>query len=268
MAKPSIFSSDYEQKMKKRRRKIFFSIIFCIIIVLSIIFFINKNLKGRNKESSRKKFNIEFSNKIKEKKKKNVQDDVIPETEVKEEKKVEKEEIKEESFDIQLGDIKMSAVYEIKDNKKKFKELKGVGSNISYDINPSGSLMIICENASGTLILTNTDKKVANLTKVNYSSTSGNVFNRENIIQDIPGYIWCSNPVFIDNENIVYLSSLPWFDGRNTQYIWMVNVNTKEHINIQGVEGENIKFNELSDKGLSVTIDNKNLILNKNGIVK
>nr|WP_245161368.1 hypothetical protein [Clostridium botulinum] len=38
MAKPSIFSKDYENRMKKRKRRTFFSVIVIIVIFLGIIF--------------------------------------------------------------------------------------------------------------------------------------------------------------------------------------------------------------------------------------
>lgn len=81
-----------------------------------------------------------------------------------------------------------------------------------------------------------------------------------------PNYIWCSSPQFIDDNNIAYISQLPWI-GKTTKYVWIENLNDKSHTVVQNIQGEDLKLDKLTDKGLTVIEDGKTVFLKADGSI-
>lgn len=264
MVKPSIFSKDYQKKMRIRRQKI--TIFVLIVMIAALIVFtygkgyfnvltqkINyKNIAGSDKKSNTVDKN---SKKSEADNKKNS----IPQN---------------GSYDVALSSgEKIKAVYDIKDNQKIFKCIEPVSSKAIYSINNDGSRMVIYDKNNQNMILVDADGTLKSITKPDYTSTDGTMnIKKEDELKQNPEYIWCSSPVFVGKENIVYISQLPWF-GRTQKYVWIYNAENNTHITVKDpngndLNGNDLKFNGVTDKGLSITSDNKNYILSYSGITQ
>ena len=57
-------------------------------------------------------------------------------------------------------------------------------------------------------------------------SSKNEIFSKEEQLKKHPTYIWSITPKFIDEDNIAYVSELPWINEKAVQYIWKVNLKT------------------------------------------
>ncbi|CDI50565.1 hypothetical protein [Clostridium tetani] len=260
MRKPSIFSSDYEKKMKKRRRRII------ALILAGIVICSGAWLLGKKKLQSMKKEINKITDKNKEKDEKIANEDIkSKENKNKDDKKKDEEKKSEKGYEVTLSNgEKVKLMYE-EDGEKKFKYILPLESKVSYDISPSGKDILIYDDKAQKIICYDITGKENNATNEKYVSTNGSVvIQRENHLKANPDYIWCKEPKFIDDNNIAYVSQLPWL-GRTGKYIWITNLNKNTHFYIASIEGEDIKINKITDKGLLVVIDGKNMYLNASG---
>ncbi|WP_242946803.1 hypothetical protein [Clostridium haemolyticum] len=72
----------------------------------------------------------------------------------------------------------------------------------------------------------------------------------------------------MDDDNIVYISQLPWFNKSNTKYLWKYNISNNIHENnlpnMGEVSGKKIEYGNITSEGLEVLVDGvKNTIINK-----
>ncbi|MBU5485390.1 hypothetical protein KQI86_13790 [Clostridium sp. MSJ-11] len=258
MGKPSIFSKDYEKKMKKRRIRIIGTFLAILFIVVGAWFYRRADIKNilsknkinteKNKEDNKKTLTTDNGDKNKE-------------------NKESKEEIKkEEGYDFKLSDGEnLKVIYEINDKDKKFKYIHPLDSKTIYDISPSAKLMTIYDPKVQRIYRMNIEGKVEDITNPRYTSTNGEFsITREEHLKANPDYIWCSSPKFIDENNIAYVSQLPWFN-RSKQYIWIVNLQNNTHRYVQNVEGNDIKLDRLNEEGLGIIVDGEKATLKPSG---
>ena len=247
LGKPSIFSRDYERRMRKRR----FTIIVVIIVIIVISALGSLYMKGKLfKSSNKNNVNNAAVNK---------NTNTPGKTQTTEKKPV-SQDVKEEGYDLALsGGKQIKAIYENKNNEKKFKYINPTDANADFTISPSGKSMVVLDKSAQTLIYIDIDGNKTDVSYNQYISSSG-TFTREQVLQSKPDYIWCSSPEFVDEENIAFISQLPWLQ-RSTKYIWMVNTKDKQTIQVQGISGENVKLDKLTDKGLTVIADDKTVYL-------
>jgi hypothetical protein len=71
--------------------------------------------------------------------------------------------------------------------------------------------------------LFDTNGNKEDITNPEYVSSSGTVISKDNQLSSNPNYIWCSSPKFIDDDNIAYISQLPWLN-KSSKYIWIENI--------------------------------------------
>lgn len=277
MGKPSIFSKDYENQMKKRKKRIIFGI-FTVVIVGTFIaistkgmtkdlsknlakFNINMPMKGVIKSFSK---NLDKSESIVTTDKNNVKSTESKNEEVTEQKKVKKQEV----YDIQLSNGKtVSIPYETKDNQKTFKQVSATDSgNILYSISPSGKKAVLFDDKVQSIILVDINGDKKDVTNPQYTSTSGTIIEKNAQLTAEPNYIWCSSPRFIDDNNIAYISQLPWI-GKTTKYVWIETLENKSNFMVQEIQGEELKLGGLTDKGITVVQDGKTLFLKSDGSV-
>ncbi len=64
-------------------------------------------------------------------------------------------------------------------------------------------------------------------------------------------------PKFINEDNIVYVSELPWMNESAVQYIWKVNLKNNVHTQVKPEKGKSITFKNITTKGLETIIDGK-----------
>lgn len=254
MAKPSIFSKDYDRRMKTRKKR---TITAAVVIVLAVIVglatFSVKSLKGALKNASKNVPKISDT-------KQNAKSTPAKKTEAKPQNKV-----SENSYSVQLSDGKtVKAAYEVSNGNKLFKSVTCDGENIVYDISPSKKNAIIYDSKAQSILLLDADGNKQDVTNPQYTSTNGNVIAKNAQLSSDPNYVWCSDPKFLDDNNIAYVSQLPWL-GKTTKYVWIESLSNKNHVLIQGIEGENVKLDKITDKGLTVISDDKTVYLKADG---
>lgn len=261
MGKPSIFSKDYEKKMRRRRGIIILSI-FAVILLTSGAWLLGK-VKVKSFVSSKKE-NIEDKKKVVENKK----DEKSAVTEGNNKEKISKGTKKTDGYEIKLSSgEKIKLIYEEENNVKKFKYIYPLDSKVKYDISPSNKKAIVYDEKIQKIISVDINGKILDITNPKYVSTDGSVvINHDEQIQARPDYIWCDMPKFVDENNIAYVSQLPWLN-KTTKYIWIYNIPNNTHMNIQSISGEELTIDKLSDKGLKILADGKTLFLKANGDV-
>ncbi|WP_027626765.1 hypothetical protein [Clostridium lundense] len=260
MGKPSIFSKDYERKMKRRRITIILSIIVIVILFLGAWFM----GKGKSFISS-KKDNALDNKKVNNDKQTNKNVNTNTSTN-NNEAKVSKEEKKPEGYEVKLSNGQnIKIIYEEENKDKKFKYIYPLDSKVKYDISPSNKKAVIYDDKAQKIICVDINGKVSDVTNLTYTSTDGSVvINHDEFIKSRPDYVWCNMPKFIDENNIAYISQLPWLN-KTAKYVWIFNIPNNTHINTQNIYGEEITIDKLNEKGLKILVDGKTLFLNANG---
>ena len=90
---------------------------------------------------------------------------------------------------------------------------------------------------------------------------------RMNYLKSHKTYIWSITPKFIDEDNIVYVSELPWINEKAVQYIWKVNLKTNTHVQVKPASGKSITFKKITSKGLETIIDGNAVYITSAGEV-
>lgn len=265
MGKPSIFSKEYERRKKQRRKRIAFLVLLIVIASFSLLYWspvskfftesqLYKELQAKYKdnqnttitENNENKSSLS-SNKDKDKEKEN-------------EKKVE-----EKYFEIKLPDgTNARAVYEQSDSIIKFKFLTG-NDKASFDISPSGRKMIILDGTTQDMLELSVDNSVKDLTYKFYTTKNKSKIYKDKTLSKNPQFIWHGTPKYISEDNIAYISLMPWF--KTDKYIWMVDSKTNAHSYIKNISGKEIIFGNINDKGLEVTVDGAKKTISPDGKV-
>ena len=267
LAKPSIFSRDYEKKMRKRKRRIITTIILVIVVVIGV--FLKFELKNIDFSNMRQKIQAWVdSGKPEEKTKDNSNENKDQEQKTNE-KENEKDVVeKDKEMELVVSDtLTVKVKYSEEDGTKKFLSIDN-NTNISYDISPSGDKIII-EDDNQNVILFNVNGDKQDITKQSYTSQSGSVFMKNDILQSYEGYIWHEQVKFIDDSNIVYVSQLPYFGSAATnKYLWIYNIDGMTETCLWNYYGANIVVGNIDvEKGINVNIDNNNYYLKPDGSV-
>lgn len=267
MAKPSIFSKNYERKMKKRKKIIVVVVIAAICIGSLTVFKIDvkTNLKKMFSSSSNDK--KQSSNETKTKDDKNQKPAAnTPNNNTQKEASANTKEQEEKGYDLTLASgMQLKIIYDEKDNNKKFKYIIPADNSLNYNISPSGKGIVILDDKTQAMTYVDIDGNKQDISYSQYTSSGGTAFTRENVVKERPTYVWSQSPKFLDEENIAYISQVPWFNNRATKYIWKVNVKSKQFGQVYGIEGDDLKLNNLTDKGLEVISGDKTKYIKADG---
>jgi hypothetical protein len=263
--RPSIFSKDYEKQIKKRRKKIFLMIVVPIIglsifLITDFDSLLNKGISV--KESINNIFASKSEQDTKDEENKTVEvqkkEEVLKQQAPKQEPEVTEEvAIENEIFAITLSDgQKISVKYNV---KAAVKSIEGISDSkdISYDISPSKKSIVIQSKLNQDILYFDVNKISKDITKKSHTSSKGKAFAKEDKIKEDPNYVWSIMPKFIDEDNIVYVSELPWMNKEATQYIWKVNLKSNVHSQVKPAKGKSITFKNITSKGLETIIDGK-----------
>ncbi|PJI09475.1 MULTISPECIES: hypothetical protein [Clostridium] len=261
MAKPSIFSSDYEKQLRRRKRgrNIIIFLVVCIIILVLFNIYDKANLQ----DIKLPKINASnSSSKISNKKK-------GTSVAVKENKKVssknKKGEVKDKSLSVNLPDGKpVDLVYSETGNTRTMKSVDLKGLNAEYNISPGNKNVIIYEKDNQNMFFIDSNGNAQDITYKTYTSGGGTSFNKDNVLSSNAGYVWCASPRFVDDNTIVYVSQLPWFDNRQSKYVWKFNITDKSYVNTN-LTGNDIKINSVTDKGIQIVIDGNTTYMKADG---
>ena len=163
--------------------------------------------------------------------------------------------LKNEIFVVSLSDgQKISIEFTCKGTEK---NIKGVidAKNISYDISPSKKSIVIQSKNNQDLLYVDVNKISKDITKKTHESSKGEMFSKDGILKSHKNYLWSITPKFIDEDNIAYVSELPWINDKGVQYIWKVNLKSNVHMQVKPASGKNITFKNITPKGLETFID-------------
>lgn len=255
--KPSIFSKDYEKQMRKRRIRIFLVSVFCLAFIILISIYLTGMFKTALNDVGKEKKDLASQKQQTSKKSStaSVKNNSV------------NDEDESLQYTVELSDGKsVNLVYENKDNNKIFKDVIPKDANVAYSISPSGKNALIFDSKIQSILLFDTNGNKEDITNPEYVSSSGTVISKDNQLSSNPNYIWCSSPKFIDDDNIAYISQLPWLN-KSSKYIWIENIQNKSHIMVQSIEGQNIEFGDITDKGLTVNVDSNTIYLKSTGEV-
>lgn len=262
MRKPSMFSKDYKKEIKKRKMKIALLI---ILPIIGLIILLTTDLNGlKNKGISiTKGINSILLNKSKDKKDKEVNtvevknkpEVVKPQTNTTKPKVPKAAVVKNRNFDVSLSDGQKITIEYVMSGTEK--NIKGVidPSNISYDISPSKKAIVIQSKNNQDLLYIDANKVFKDITKKTHKSTKGDIYPKEQLLDSNKAYLWSITPKFIDEDNIAYVSELPWINDKKVQYIWKVNLKSNVHMQVKPASGKNITFRNITPKGLEALID-------------
>lgn len=256
--KPSMFSKDYRRQLKLRRIK--YMVIFLIIImVIGIAGLVLTNKEGI--VAIKKIFvkeSIENNNHKSE------------ENENKTEENSEGESVVEEkptqtSSNIELKSGKKVIInYEEKDGVKKINTIDS-DSQVKCSLSPSQEIILILDNEAQDMYILNRKEELTNITNEQYVSTTNEVFRKENVLSYNPSYKWVESAQFIDNTHIAYSSSLPWINDNDNRYLWIYNMENNTHKGYYNIKGKSFEVGQITDKGLTISLDNKEIIVDKDG---
>lgn len=273
MKKISIFSREYERKIRRKRFSIVsIVIIFSVLIVVYIINFSNVN------DYVKKLYDSTILKQVI----KNKDDDVINEVEdnkdivIEENKSNDKiSNIEEETFltrEISLSDSEvLNVVYSMNNDLVEFESLgEQVKDSYKFDVSPNKSMIIIDDYKNQNSYLVDSQFNVHNLDpEFFYSNSAKSKFYKNDVISQYENYAWYRNPKFISDDTIVYVSNLPWF-GKNEEYVWksdVSNLNDIKHF-MTPIGGQNIDFMELTEEGIKVNINNEIKLLTFSFVLK
>jgi len=284
MSKPSMFSKDYKKEIKKRKRKI--ALLIIVPIIGLTIFLITDFNSIKNVGANIKKgINSVLLNKSKDKqdsteKVEKTSSLVKPESDAEKIKAKKAEEalkaeqalkaeaaLKDEVFAVSLSDgQKISVEFNVVAGEK---SIKGVtdAKNISYDISQSKKAIVIQSKNNQDILYLDINKVSKDITKKTYESTRGETFTKDGILKNHKNYLWSVTPKFIDEENIAYVSGLPWINDKGVQYIWKVNLKSNVQMQVKPASGMNIRFKNITSKGLATIIDGKAVYVTSTGEV-
>lgn len=265
MSKPSIFSKDYEKKTKKRK-KVILSLI--IIPIIGLVIFLNTDFKGLLNAGAIMKRGISstFSNGVKENKQGNVKKDSgvvsIEQTDAQKAKATKaaidakaKAGVENLSFIVSFKDgQKVTVEYNVSSDKK---TIKGVSNTtgILYDISPSKKSIVIQSTNNQDMLYADVNKTSKDISRETYISSGNQTYLKDDQLKSNPNYIWSITPKFIDEDNIAYVSELPWMNEKNVQYIWKLNLKDNVQMQVQPASGMKITFGKINAKGLEANID-------------
>ena len=107
---------------------------------------------------------------------------------------------------------------------------------------------------------------VSDITKTEYISQAGSTFPKEQILAATPTYTWHSQPKFIDDNTIVYVSELPYFrNSGQKKYVWIYDAVNNIHKTVWNFVGTDIVIGDvIPDKGITITADGAVYYLNAN----
>lgn len=263
MGKPSIFSREYEKRMKKRRRNVIIisSTIILVISALIIKIVCNPIDYTNIKKNMQAWIDSDTTN---------VSEQTVKTKEETIDKEPVKEEVKkplEESIDIKLVSGNIAKAIYANDNNggKVFKTLNSTDSGVSYNISPSGKQMIVTDTNS-VITLYNVDGTTKVVSKDQYISSGGGVFTKEATMQSNPQYLWNANPKFISEDKIIFVSNRPYFGNAVLkQYLWMTDIKTDSDKVFWESAGASIDIGEKEEKGMKITVDGNIYYMDING---
>ena len=220
MGRPSIFSSNYKQQLK--RRKVNITLIILIIIsaaYFGIKFYMNKN-NIKISIFERKKTTQSAAPKVNTNKNKPA---------VKTNTKVNTNTLssaQKSTYNYKTQDGKaLKMEYTVNGSQKQFVAFDDESGTVSYDISSDKQYIVFDDRQSNDIILCDINGNFKKVTDPDYTSKStGTTYEKDEILKSNPSYIWAAKPHFTNDKRIVYVSSLPYFKKAGQLFLWVMSI--------------------------------------------
>lgn len=231
MGKPSIFSNDYGQRMRKRKKMTLVNIILVILILISAAYF------GGNYYLERKGIDLGsiFKSVTKDNKgKQNITDKsnkpepntVTTNPGNNDSKQPEEKTNAYYEYKAMDGKVYRLEYTEISGNKE-FTGVKSEAGEVQFDISSDGKKILFCSQ-SGDVVLGDDKGVIKKINSDSYRSKSAGItIEKQTTMQYYPEYVWAAKPHFTSDNRVVYISYLPYLKGANTFYMWVLSIDGK-----------------------------------------
>ena len=234
MAKPSIFSRDYEKIMRKRKKRRNIIVLLSVLILTVSIIIIKYDMQ---KISATFK-NIAFS------------------------KELRLSNFRTENINLPIDDYIVTLKVVGNNDNLEIVDIKCDKDLISIDINKD-RVLIIDDNQK--IYLINAKKEIIDLTLDEYATQSGERVSRSEMLNNNSNYLWHTNGKIVNDEKIAYVTNIPEFNGELQQCIAVVTVDDNTHNINESLKGDSVKLYKSDEKGLKVEIDGNIMYITSEG---
>lgn len=233
MGKPSIFSNDYDQRMRKRRKMTIINTILIILILISGAYFGGSYYLGKEGIELGSIFKS-FSEKYQEKQ--NIQkEDNEPEPDTDKQGSgnndaKQPEVVKNAYYEYKTPEGKLYQLeYEEITGNREFTGVKDDGGEVEGDISADKKKIVFCTK-SGDVIVGDVQGAIKKINPDSYKSkSSGITIEKKTTFKYYPEYVWAAKPHFTMDNRVVYITYLPYLKGANTFYMWAISIDGSSH---------------------------------------
>jgi len=240
----SIFSSKYHKRQKRKRFFRNLALVLLVIAALALLFrkpileMVEKVKQDIAQEEVQKEQILEQ----------------IPETVTGEETEepIEEEPVIEKEYVTATLPIEKEVSLEVveENGEKVFAPISEL-AGMQGDISPSRTQAVILDEETQDLFLLDLSGNVTDITYKIYKNSRGYTESKESILGRTENFVWAEQPKFLDEDTVVYMSQLPWFDER--RFLYVVDLLPLSHRNYQSVFGTDVVLGEITELGLSYT---------------
>ena len=266
MGKPSIFSREYEKRMKKRRK----NMIIMLVVIIALIGAVSAKFIYNPIDFSSIKQNIQAwidsdtgsdGNKTAATEETQTEESAADLEEVEEIEEVPQNK----SIDILINGKTAKGIYVEENNICKFIDLQDADENTVFDISPSGDKMLVMD-AEYTITMYDLQGNGTVVSKDKYVSKSGSVFEKTTTMQNQPSYLWNSTPKFLSDSKIIFISNRPYFGTAAVKkYLWITDLTSGNDTVLWDLASENISIDGIVEGKMKVTVNGNVIYLDENG---
>lgn len=263
--KPSMFSRNYRRQLRNRRIKLIGGIVLTVLVLTIIVFSRSISTAFHNFRTSLSS----ISQKSNDEKMEINKDDLNKPIDENVNNNVNEVDLKEESFDVTLNSgLILNLKYTVDGEEKTFNEVEE-NDKIYCNVSPNKQKIVVLDKSTQEAYIIDTTKSLVDFTKKEYKTTKNEIFKREYVISKINNYIWMNEPTFMSENHIGYISNLPWLNNSGIKYLWVYDISKEEHKGYYKIKGPDLTIGKLTEKGLTINVNNKQIIVDKDGkIVK
>lgn len=272
MGKPSIFSKDYEQQVKKRKLNL---ILIILIIIFGLFFgsqyFLNKNnIKLIDSSKIKNSKIVKQIESISDKPSKSVETAdntnkiTPPKTDAQKQQTPSVKETQpaaqEDKIAYNAGDgSTINLLLESSSGQKSFKGIDAGGKEINYDISKDKQMLVFEDDTSKSILLASIDGSIKDITKPQYKTRSTNkVFTKAKVLSFYKDFVWSTKPYFTSDGRVVFASQLPYIKKNSDIFLWSIDLKSMSYKSIEklGSDPSKLSYDGFDDKGrLKVVYD-------------
>lgn len=228
MGKPSIFSNDYGQRMRKKKKMTIINIILLILIIISAAYF-GRNYymekSGIDLGSIFKSFTKGIENKQNVSDKNNKPKPNTDTSNPINNGPEQNNDVTNSYFEYKASDSKIYKLeYTETSGKKEFTGVKSEAGDVQFDVSSDGKKVLFC-SLSGDVVIGDDQGVIKKINSDSYRSKSAGItIEKKTTMQHYPEYVWAAKPHFTSDNRVVYISYLPYLKGANTFYMWILSI--------------------------------------------